>query len=168
MNRLRRIDPAPLIHRWSDLTSSTKKDEIKSRFFKIRRQKSCSELEWLMVEALERAHLIAESHHNELNLTGLTLSVRGEEVAWQWLALSESGKSAICFLECRDPEINHLSAMMTHLVFQFFPKLEWINIGGDSGLSGLAIAKDLDHPGALVPCYTQTLPNAGERPKNLS
>lgn len=168
LNRLRRIDPKPEIHFWTALSPPQKTDEIKSRFFEMRRQKARNELEWLMVDDLQRAHLIAESKWNELNLTGVILSVRGRDVAWQWLALSESGSSAVCFLECRDPETQHVSAMMTHLVFQLFPDLKWINIGGDSGLSELALAKDLDHPGILVPAYTQTLTARSGFPKNLS
>ena len=157
LNRLRRTDPAPEIRRWAEPASSNQIEEIKSRFFKMRRDKALNELEWLMVEDLERAHRIAETNWNILNLTGVILLIQGQEVAWQWLAFSESGDSAICFLECRDPEIKHLSAMMTHLVFQMFSKLDWINIGGDSGISGLARAKDQDRPGVLVPCHTQEL-----------
>lgn len=158
LNRLRRVDPSPEIHLWTKGTLSPEINEIKSRFFRMRRQKALNELEWLLVEDLERAHLIAESQWDSLNLTGVSLFVRGQEVAWQWLAFSESKTTAICFLECRDPDINHVSAMMTHLVFQEFPDLSWINIGGDSGISLLALAKDQDHPGILVPGYTQSLP----------
>ena len=158
MNRLRRIDPAPGIRLWSEPVAPPQIEEIKSRFFKMRRDKSLNELEWLMVDDLERAHQIAETYWNTLNLTGVIFSIQGEEVAWQWLAFSESGHSAICFLECRDPERKHFSFMMTQLVFQMFPDLDWINIGGDSGIPGLARAKDQDRPGVLVPCHTQELP----------
>ncbi len=157
LNRLRRTDPSPGIRRWSEPSPSTRMEEIKNRFFKMRRDKALNELEWLMVEDLERAHRIAENNWNILNLTGVILSIQGEEVAWQWLAFSESEHSAICFLECRDPQMKYLSVMMTHLVFQMFSKLDWINIGGDSGISGLARAKDQDRPGVLVPCHTQEL-----------
>ncbi|MDA8060419.1 MAG: hypothetical protein M0Z37_08745 [Nitrospiraceae bacterium] len=157
LNRLLRIDPDPGIRIWSDLSPPPGKDEIKSRFFEMRRKKARNEMDWLMVDDLEQAHLVAESQWKDLSLTGIILSLRGEAAAWQWLALSESGKNAVCFLECRDPEVGHVSAMMTRLAFQQFPDLEWINIGGDSGLPGLALAKDQDHPAILVPEYSQNL-----------
>ena len=158
LNRLRRMDPSPEIHLWPEGPLPERIAGIKSRFFEMRRQKALNELEWLLVEDLEQAHLIAESQWAHLNLTGVILSVQGREVAWQWLAFSESGTTAICFLESRDPLINNVSTMMTHLVFQRFPNLAWVNMGGDSGISGLALAKDQDHPGILVPGYSQSLP----------
>ncbi len=163
VNRLLKQDPSPRIEPWpagSDrlaLLNHPGIRDVANRFFLLRREKARSEMELLMAEDMEAIHHNAVSIAPDLGLTGFVLWVRDHPAAWQWIVFSESGQAGICLLECRDPEIPGASIMLTRRLFEALPALRQLNIGGDSGISSLAVAKDLDHPGLVVPTYSREL-----------
>ncbi|MHB1606946.1 MAG: hypothetical protein ACYCTV_11260 [Leptospirales bacterium] len=158
-NRLLREVPDLRTLPWDNAFRFSAKRLI-DRFFAFRSGKTDDPYARILLEDQHSAHEKAIEAFRDLGLTGLVLLSGRDVIAITWFALIPEERSAICFLEARNPFLTGISVFFTQEFFRLFPSFQYLNIQGGSGMVGIEQAKKLDSPQACSPIHTQSLSSA--------